>query len=94
MKSWSVNARKEPEGQIKQFLYVPTRTWSRIQEKFSWDSKKKKIEYFPNNDKRASYPIKFNGLIEVIISLVPDRRNRKHRLPLLSEFKIPVHQDT
>ncbi|KHJ35598.1 putative oxidoreductase-like protein [Erysiphe necator] len=94
MKSWSVNARKEPEGQIKQFLYVPTRTWSRIQEKFSWDSKKKKIEYFRNSDKRASYPIKFNGLIEVIISLVPDRRNRKHRLPLLSEFKIPVHQDT
>ncbi|POS86467.1 hypothetical protein EPUL_001320 [Erysiphe pulchra] len=91
MKSWSINARKEPEGQIKQALYLPSKSWSQVQEKSSWDSKRKKNEGSPYNEKTSSFPIRFNGLIEVLISIVPDR---KHRLPLLSKLKISDYQNT
>ncbi|RKF57154.1 putative oxidoreductase-like protein [Erysiphe neolycopersici] len=91
MKSWSINARKEPEGQIKQSLYLPSKSWSQVQEKFSWDSKRKRNDGFPNSEKIASFPVRFNGLIELLISVVPDRR---HRLPLLSELKILDYQNT
>ncbi|RKF82815.1 putative oxidoreductase-like protein [Golovinomyces cichoracearum] len=84
VKSWSVNSKEKPEGQIKQSFYSSGRKWNRVQERISLESIGKENKPFLCDEKKSSHPTRFNGLIEVVLFKSPGRKRRLHLLP---EFK-------
>ncbi|TQS38236.1 hypothetical protein Golomagni_01266 [Golovinomyces magnicellulatus] len=84
VKSWSVNAKEKPEGQIKQSFCSSGRKWNRVQERISLEGLGKENKPFLCDEEKSSCPARFNGLIEVVLFKSPGRKRRLHLLP---EFK-------